>query len=76
MTRAAHAMGDEAKRWSGREVKAAKYRVPLAAAIAAGNAQAAETKVRVSMQAGLDALAALLKQTPPAAANRKRAKSV
>jgi GntR family transcriptional repressor for pyruvate dehydrogenase complex len=71
MTRAAQAMGDEAKRWSVREVKAAKYRVPLAAAIASGNASAAEAKVRASMQAGLDALAAFLKRAPTTPARRK-----
>lgn len=63
MLNAVEAMGEQAKAWSVREIKAAKYRVPLAAAIAAGNAQAADASVRSALQTGLDALGALLKQT-------------
>ncbi|MEY4576877.1 MAG: hypothetical protein RL701_1580, partial [Pseudomonadota bacterium] len=67
MRRAVDAMGEEAKKWSVREIKAAKYRVQLAAAIAGDDADAAEAHIRGLMQAGLSTVAALMKPKPAAA---------
>jgi DNA-binding FadR family transcriptional regulator len=80
MVRAASAMGAEAQRWSVQEVKNAEYRVPVALAMAAGDIETAEAKIRATMQAGLASFAAVLPDAPrmtaqprPEAATKTRA---
>jgi DNA-binding FadR family transcriptional regulator len=81
MVKAAFAMGEGARSWSVHEVKRAEYRLPLALAIAAGDAARAETLTRTQMRAGLDAFSVALrpktqvaeqKPNPSKARKRKR----
>jgi hypothetical protein len=48
-------MGTLALGWSIDEIKRSEYRVPLAAAIAAGDAASAEAMTRAAMRAPVDA---------------------
>lgn len=55
MVRGASGAGTPGHAWSARESRAADFRRPLAAAIAAGNAQAAEEETRRTMRAAVAA---------------------
>jgi DNA-binding FadR family transcriptional regulator len=62
--RCANALGEEAQRWSISEVKEAAFHLPVALAIAAGDAKRAEAKVRATLEAGLSKFAARLSNPP------------
>jgi GntR family transcriptional repressor for pyruvate dehydrogenase complex len=55
LLKGAYAMGTLAQQWSIDEIKRSEYRVPLAAAIAAGDAASAEAMTRAAMRAPVEA---------------------
>ncbi len=57
MVRCSYAMGEAGRSWSVFEIRASKHRLPIATAIASGNAAKAEAETRVAMQAAVDAFA-------------------
>jgi GntR family transcriptional regulator, transcriptional repressor for pyruvate dehydrogenase complex len=76
MTRSAEVKGGTAKQWAVDELRRAAFRLPVAAAIASGDASRAESVARDSMRAGVDRFAASvgLATHPPALASEKSPK--
>ena len=72
----AYVMGDEAKAWFIEEIRASDYRMPIALAVAAGDADKAETVTRAILRGAVEAFAATTGQAPPRAAPAVKRKPV
>jgi GntR family transcriptional repressor for pyruvate dehydrogenase complex len=72
MTRSAEVKGAAAIQWSVYELANAEYRLPVATAIASGDAGRAEAVTRESMRAAVDSFAASIGQGAPSPGAPKR----
>jgi GntR family transcriptional repressor for pyruvate dehydrogenase complex len=66
LLKGAYAMGTLAQEWSLAEIRSSDHRGPLAAAIAAGNAEEAEAITRAVMRSPIEALKTGTPLAPPA----------
>jgi GntR family transcriptional repressor for pyruvate dehydrogenase complex len=68
----AYVMGDSAKEWFVEEIRASDYRMPIALAIEAGDAEGAEAVARKIMRTAAEAFGALMMPPAPIAAPSTR----
>jgi hypothetical protein len=65
-------MGDSAKEWFVGEIRASGYRMPIALAIEAGDAEGAEAVARKIMRTAAEAFGALMMPAAPIASPSTR----
>ncbi|HEX3770566.1 MAG TPA: hypothetical protein VHV30_06875, partial [Polyangiaceae bacterium] len=67
----AYVMGDAAKEWFVEEIRASEYRMPIALAVKAGDADAAEAITRKIMRAAAETFERIVPPPPPASAPKR-----
>jgi DNA-binding FadR family transcriptional regulator len=68
----AYVMGDPAKEWFVEEIRSSDYRMPIALAVKAGDADAAEAVTRKTMRSAAEAFSRTIPPSSPAAGGQRR----